>query len=517
MSDPSSPSGPDLTKGVRAADLADGGTIAGLVGDDEVVLVRSGETFFALSAHCTHYSGPLAAGRVVGDTIRCPWHHACFDLRSGSPLGAPAFRPLRVYTTTREGELIRVSADTPSAPTEVKASAEAKSVVIVGGGAAGFFAASELRRLGFPGNVTLVTRDERVPFDKPNLSKDYLAGHAPEEWIPLRGEDEYATEHIELRLRTTVESIDPARAEVVLAGGERLSYDRLILATGSSPRRLEVKTDPAVRVHLLRTWADADEIRAAAVEARNAVIIGSSFIGLETAASLRERGLNVTVVGSETRPLEKVFGGQLADFVRRTHESHGVRFRLGHKPVEIRARAVVLDDGSAEACDLVIAGVGVTPELGLAERAGLTIDGGIVINEFLETSVEHIYAAGDAARFPWRGKSIRVEHWAAAGRQGQAAARNAMGARQPLTTVPFFWSQHYDLTFAYVGHATRTDDVEVFGSLEEHAAAAMYREDGRVSAVVTLFRDDVSLAVEEAMERNADDEVDAIVRRAFGG
>jgi NADPH-dependent 2,4-dienoyl-CoA reductase/sulfur reductase-like enzyme/nitrite reductase/ring-hydroxylating ferredoxin subunit len=517
MDDSPKTSGPDLTKGVRVADLADGGRIAGLVGEDEVVLARSGDEFFALSAHCSHYSGPLAEGLVVGDTIHCPWHHACFSLRTGSALGAPAFRPLRVYKTTRDGDWVRVSAEAPPVPSS-SVTTDAKRIVIVGGGGAGFFAASELRRLGYAGNVTLLTRDEHVPFDKPNLSKDYLAGRAPEEWIPLRSEEEYAAENIELRLRTSVESLDPDGGAVVLASGERLSYDRLILATGASPRRLDVKTDPSVPIHYLRTWGDAEEIRAVTEGARHVVIVGASFIGLETAASLRERGLNVTVIGSDARPLEKVFGRELADFVRRTHESHGVRFRLGRRPVEVRARAVLLDDGSAEACDVVIAGIGVTPELGLAERAGLAVEGGIVVDERLQTSAANIYAAGDVARFPWRGERIRVEHWAAAGRQGQLAARNAMGMHERFTAVPFFWSQHYDLTFAYVGHATHTCDAEIFGSLDEHAAAAVYRENGRITAVVTLFRDDVSLAVEAAMERDAgDDEVYDIVRRGFRG
>lgn len=508
--------GPDLTKGVRAADLADGGTIAGLVGEEEVVLARSGDEFFAVSAHCTHYHGPLAEGAVVGDTIHCPWHHACFSLRTGSALAAPAFRPLRVFTTTRDGELVRVAAEAPPAP-PLPATADARRIVIIGGGAAGFFAASELRRLGFPGSVTLLTREDRLPYDKPNLSKDYLAGRAPEEWIPLRDKAEYEAMGIDLRLGASVESIDTTRAEVRLAGGETLPYDRLILATGASPRRLDVKTDPSARVHYLRTWADADKIRRVTEASRSVVIVGASFIGLETAASLRERDLNVTVVGSEERPLEKVLGGELAGFVRRTHESHGVRFRLGRRPVEIRPHAVILDDGTAEACDVVIAGIGVTPDLGLAEGAGLSIDGGIVVDELLQTSAANVYAAGDVARFPRNGARIRVEHWVAAGRQGQVAARNAMGLREPFTAVPFFWSQHYDLAIAYVGHATRADDVEIFGSLDAHAAAAVYREDGRITAVATLFRDDISRAVEAAMERNADDgEILEVIRSSTG-
>jgi apoptosis-inducing factor 3 len=512
-------SGPDLQQGLRTSELADGAMIAGHVGEDAVLLARRGDEFFALDAFCTHYHAPLADGAMIGDTIRCPWHHACFDLRTGGAVGAPALRPLRTWSVERDGDLVRVTR-TAEAPAKT-AAATNDHIVIVGAGAAGSFAAAELRRIGFGGRVTLLTREERLPYDKPNLSKDYLAGRAQQEWIPLRSEEEYAADRVDLRLRTSVERIDPARGEVHLAGGERIAFDRLILATGASPRRLEIPTAAHARVHYLRTWSDADSLLQSAGDARSAVVIGASFIGLETAASLRERGLSVTVIGAEERPLERVLGREAGDFIRRTHEEHGVRFRLGRHPVEIRAGGVVLDDGSIEQCELVVAGIGVVPDLTLAEQAGLTIDRGIVVNEHLQTSAPNIFAAGDAARFPCRGKSIRVEHWAAAGRQGQSAARNAAGhgepfASVPFASVPFFWSQHYDLVFAYAGHAERADDAQLFGSLADHNAAVVYRDGGRVAAVATLFRDDVSLAVEAAMERGADDDaILEVVRRAF--
>lgn len=510
--------GPDLQKGVSISDLADGAMIAGHVGDDAVVLVRRGDDFFALDAFCTHYHGPLAEGLVVGETIRCPWHHACFDMRSGSAIGAPAMRPLRVYSTVHDGEVVRVVADARESPRSSTAATAPAHIVIIGAGAAGSFAASELRRTGFGGRVTLLTSDERLPFDKPNLSKDYLAGRAQEDWIPLRAESEYADDRVDLRLRTTVDAIDPAQGEVTLGSGERIAFDRLILATGARPRHLDVPTAPEARVFYLRTWADADALRAVAEAPRRAVVIGASFIGLETAASLRERGLDVTVVGAEERPLERVLGREIGDFVRDTHEAHGVRFRLGRRPREIRADAVVLDDGGSVECDFVVAGIGVDAGVTLAERAGLAVDRGIVVNGFLQTSAPNVFAAGDAVRFPdvRSGTSIRIEHWVAAARQGQVAARNAMGRRERFAAVPFFWSQHYDLVFAYVGHAERADDVQMFGSLVAGNAAAVYRDGGRIAAVATLFRDDVSLSVEAAMERGAsDEELLDIVRRAF--
>ncbi|HEV7243135.1 MAG TPA: FAD-dependent oxidoreductase [Thermoanaerobaculia bacterium] len=508
---------PDLEKGVPFGDLADGGMIAGRVGDDEVLLARKGDELFALDAHCTHYHGPLAEGLIVGDTVRCPWHHACFNLRTGSPERAPAMRPLRVFKTVREGDVVRVL---PGGRVETTAATaeEEQHVVIIGAGAAGSFAASELRRIGFGGRVTLLTRESRLPYDRPNLSKDYLAGRAQEDWIPLRSEAEYAEAHVDLRLATVVDRIDAKRSEIHLANGETIAFGALILAPGATPRRLGIPIADGARVHYLRTWEDADAVLASANAARRALVIGASFIGLETAASLRERGLDVTVIGSEDRPLEKVLGREIGDFVRRTHEAHGVRFRLGRRPTEIRTDSVVLDDGSSEPFDLLVAGIGVELDLALAEQAGLTVDRGIVVNELLQTSAENIYAAGDAARFPYEpsGGAIRVEHWVVAGRQGQAAARNAAGRRERFRSIPFFWSQHYDLVFAYVGHAQRADDVQLFGSLDEHNAAAVFRENGRVTAVATLFRDDVSLAVEAAMERgDGDDAILDAVRRAF--
>ncbi|HJQ40043.1 MAG TPA: FAD-dependent oxidoreductase, partial [Thermoanaerobaculia bacterium] len=362
-------------------------------------------------------------------------------------------------------------------------------IVILGAGAAGSFAAAELRRLDFAGKVTLLTREDRPPYDKPNLSKDYLAGKAPAEWIPLLTREEYAERNIDLRLGASVDSIDAPRRELRV-NGETLHYDKLILATGSSPRKL----DTTAPVHYLRTWNDADALRAATEGARKAFIIGASFIGLETAASLRERGIEVTVIGPDEYPLEKVLGRDVGAFIRGLHEKHGVQFVRGRWPVEIPEDAVV------------IAGIGVTPNLELAQQAGLNIDGRVVVDEYLRTSDPHIFAAGDIAS--------RSEHWVHAGRMGQAAARNAMGRRERFAHVPFFWSQHYDLVFAYVGFAAHADDVQLFGSLDETNAAAVYREDGRVTAVVTLFRDDVSLAVEAAMERGESD-ILSIVQRAF--
>jgi len=244
------------------------------------------------------------------------------------------------------------------------------------------------------------------------------------------------------------------------------------------------------------------------------VVIGASFIGLEVAASLRARNVDVVVVAPEARPLERVLGPELGDFVRALHEEHGVRFRLGRKPARIDAGSVTLDDGSAAVADLVVMGVGVRPRLALAEQAGLRLDKGVMVDATLRTSADGVWAAGDIARFfdPRSGRAIRVEHWAVAERQGQHVARAMLGAPDPHAAVPFFWSQHYDVPINYVGHAEGWDSIEVAGSVAGRSCLVAYRQAGRVQAVASIYRDRESLLVEAAMERGDEAAVEALLR-----
>ncbi|MBE7418395.1 MAG: FAD-dependent oxidoreductase [Ideonella sp.] len=499
--------GPDLAAGIAVDRLADGQMLAGHVGDDAVLLARRGGEYFAIGASCSHYHGPLAEGSIVGDTVRCPWHHACFSLRSGEALHAPAIDGVGCWRTAVRGGKVFVLGKAPAAaPRRIEAAGDPpRRIVIVGGGAAGFAAAEMLRRSGYDGSVTMLSEDAAAPVDRPNLSKDYLAGSAPEDWIPLRGDDWYAAQRIELRLGTTVTALDAGAREVVLGSGERLGYDRLLLATGAEPVRLEGSGMELPHVHTLRSLADCRAIIAHAAGARRAVVLGASFIGLEVAAALRTRGLQVHVVAPEQRPMERVLGAQLGDFVRALHEQHGVVFHLGNTASAIDARQVTLNNGATLEAELVVAGVGVRPRLALAERAGLALDRGVVVDATLQTSMPGIYAAGDIARWPDRGSgaAIRVEHWVVAQRQGQTAARNMLGAREAFTAVPFFWSQHYDVPINYVGHAEGWDAIEVEGDIMARDCAVHYKRAGRVLAVATIYRDAQSLAVEAAMEAAA--------------
>lgn len=499
----SAPSGPDLTQGVASADLVDG-KLVGHVGDEEVLLVRSGSRLFAIGAHCTHYHGPLGDGLVVGDSVRCPWHHACFDLRAGEALRAPALSPVDCWKVEERDGRIFVKeklAQTPRRPTLPK-NAPGR-IVIVGGGAAGFAAAEMLRRRGFGGALVMLSDDAAPPVDRPNLSKDHLAGTAPEDWVPLRPDDFYAANGIELRLNAEVAGIDAKAREVILARGEKVPYDRLLLATGAEPVRLSIPGADQPHVHTLRSLADCRAIIEATKGARRALVIGASFIGLEVAASLRTRDIEVHVVAPEARPMERVLGPQLGDFIRGLHDEHGVAFHLEDTVAAIAGKRATLKSGRSLEADLVVVGIGVRPRLRLAEQAGLRLDRGIAVDGYLETSAPGVYAAGDIARWPdpHSGENIRVEHWVVAERQGQAAACNMLGLKERFDSVPFFWSQHYDVPINYVGHAERWDDIAVNGDIKAKDCLLQYRRNGKVLAVASIFRDVESLKAELAMEQ----------------
>jgi NADPH-dependent 2,4-dienoyl-CoA reductase/sulfur reductase-like enzyme/nitrite reductase/ring-hydroxylating ferredoxin subunit len=497
-------SGPDLSAGIATSELGEGKMLLGQAAGEPVLLARQGDTIFAVGAVCTHYSGPLAEGLLAEGAVHCPWHHACFDLRTGAPR-APALNAIPCYEVLREGARVRVGKRLPEpGPPASPAGAPAR-IVVVGAGAAGHTACETLRRAGYRGQLLLIGADTALPVDRPNLSKDYLAGSAPEEWLPLRPREFFDEQGIELALGERAVSVDLTRKQVVVESGRAHGYDRLLLAMGADPVKLDLPGGDLPHVHYLRTLGHSRAIIAAAQSARRAVVIGASFIGLEVAASLRARNLEVHVVGPEAVPLGRVMGDELGGFIRKVHEEHGVVFHLGTRPRAIDATAVMLDNGERLSAELVVIGVGVRPATSLAESAGIAVDRGVLVNEYLQTSAADVFAAGDLARWPDRrsGEHIRVEHWVVAQRQGRTAARNMLGMREKFDAVPFFWSAHYDVGINYVGHASAWDRIQVEGSFDARDATVRYIAGGKTLALATIFRDQESLRFEQELESSS--------------
>jgi NADPH-dependent 2,4-dienoyl-CoA reductase/sulfur reductase-like enzyme len=359
-----------------------------------------------------------------------------------------------------------------------------------------------LRRKGYDRPVTMISADNSAPYDRPNLSKEFLSGAAPEEWMPLRPHDFYTSHHIDLLLNRRVTSIDIGRKQVHLEGGETRDFEALLLATGADPVKIPVPGASDSQLHYLRTFADSRALVEKAQSARQVVIAGASFIGLEVAASLREREIAVHIVAPGRVPIEHVFGPELGRFIQNLHESHGVTFHMGETVARVDGRQVILSGGSKLDADFLALGVGVRPSIALAEQAGLKVDRGVAVNEYLETSAPGIFAAGDIAQWPdpYSGQSIRIEHWVVAERQGQVAARNILGYGERFNAVPFFWTRQFKVSVKYVGHAEKWDNVAIDGSLEKKDCAVTFKLGGRTLAVATVGRDIQSLKAEAAME-----------------
>ncbi|MGP1691686.1 MAG: FAD-dependent oxidoreductase, partial [Giesbergeria sp.] len=373
MSDTPSPlQGDDFSAGISLDRIAEGSMLLGHAHGEALLLSRHGGEWFAVGATCTHYGGPLAEGLVVGDTVRCPWHHAAFSLRTGEALRAPALGGVGCWQVEERAGKVYVTGKRMAGPVaRAEKGGTPESIVIVGGGTAGQAAAETLRREGYAGPVTLLSSDAHLPCDRPNLSKNFLAGSAPAEWLSLRPADFYQEQKIEVRLNTEVVGIDPAQRRLQLADGSHLSYGALLLATGATPVQLDIPGAQLPHVRTLRTQADGEALAKAAEGAKHAVVIGSSFIGLEVAASLRARNIQVHVVGRDGALMEKVLGPRVGAYLKALHEKNGVVFHLGTEPVNIDAHAVTLRNGEKLTADLVVVGVGVRPVLALAEQAGL--------------------------------------------------------------------------------------------------------------------------------------------------
>jgi len=493
-----------------AGELRDGEMKQVAAGETNILLAHVNGKYHAVGATCTHYGAPLAEGALCGERIICPWHHACFNVTTGDLEEPPALDALPRYEVRVENEnvIVRMPEDAPDrrTPPMTKAdtAADARAFVILGGGAAGYAAAQTLREGGFKGRVLMITREDRLPYDRPNLSKDYLQGHAEPGWIPLRP-DEFFTDHdIEVMRGKEVTRVDAQAKTVSFKGGDQLAYDALLVATGGEPRTLPIAGSDLKNVLMLRSFADSDAIIAAAEAAKRAVVIGASFIGMETAASLKTRGLEVTVVAPDQTPFEKTLGAEIGALFQKIHEDNGIQFRLGAKVARIhgngKVEAVELESGERLEADIVVVGIGVKPATNFLVGVHLHKDGGVMVDERLRAA-DGLYAAGDIAWFPsaLTGERQRIEHWRTALQQGWIAARNMAGENIAYNRVPFFWTQQFDSGLVYVGHATGWDEIIFQGDVPAQNFLAFYVKDGRVLAVAGMNHEREMAAIEELM------------------
>jgi NADPH-dependent 2,4-dienoyl-CoA reductase/sulfur reductase-like enzyme/nitrite reductase/ring-hydroxylating ferredoxin subunit len=495
---------------INTSDLRDGEMKEVSSDETRILLARVGERFHAVGAACPHYGAPLVEGALCGTRIVCPWHHACFNVANGDLEEPPALDALVSYDVRVEGGqvIVRVPSEmkerrTPSMATH-ELDADPRQFVILGAGAAGYVAAQTLREEGFRGRILLVTRENRAPYDRPNLSKDYLQGHAEPEWLPLRPEEFFSEHGIEILLEREVNRVDAATKTVVFEGGETLIYDALLVATGGAAVKLNIPGSDLKNICLLRSFSDADSIIEAAGRSRRAVVVGASFIGMEVASALRERGLEVTVVAPSQEPFASTLGAEVGALFRRVHEAHGVRFKLGSIVYGFegthQVEAVLLDSGERIETDMVVVGAGVRPVTQLLEGVALDEHGGVIVDAHLRAA-EGLYAAGDIAAFPdpRTGERTRIEHWRTAQQQGRTAARNMAGRSVEFDGVPFFWTRQFEAGLLYVGHARQWDEVIYRGDLDSQDFLAFYVKDGRVLAVAGMNRDGEMAAAEELM------------------
>lgn len=485
------------------------------VENSQILLSKIADQYYATTAFCTHYGAPLAKGVLCGERIVCPWHNACFNAIAGQQEEPPGLDSLTHFPVRVEGEqvLVKLPSEVPQQRTlEMAGEApevESRTFVVLGAGAAGTAAVERLRQEGFQGKVVLVSAEEKLPYDRTKLSKNYLQGQAESASLSLRSCEFYDCYSIELRFGQAVTEVDALTKTITFADDSQLKFDSLLLATGGSARTLDVSGSELTNIFTIRQPEDVDSILNTVKDAKQAVVIGSSFIGMEAAASLIQQGLKVTVISPSKVPFQKILGDRLGKMFQRVHESKGVKFKFETKATKFtgndRVEYVTLNNGEKVAADLVIMGIGVQPNTRYLKGIKLDEkDHSIQVNSYLQTEITDIYASGDIAQFPYApmDKSTRIEHWRLAAQHGRIAAVNMLDKNKQQEVnqiVPFFWSGQYDLKLRYVGHAEEWNEIKVDGDLEQPEFLAYYLKNDRVMAVAGINRDRDIAAISELM------------------
>ncbi len=478
---------------------------------EEVLIARIGDTYYATASTCPHYGGPLKDGAIVGDKVVCPWHHACFHVPTGTQCEPPGQRNLASFPIRREGKtLVLTLPDTiiphPEPEMADMDPAVDQTIVIVGGGAAGMHAAQELRVQGFQGRVFIISEVMHPPHDRTVLSKAYLHRDDTHSRLTMQQASFFSAHRVALWLNKRVSFIDSLSKRLYFDDGAYFDADAIIITTGAVPRALKVEGHSLKGVFTLRDTPDADALRAYLQGRDKVVVVGSGFIGMEAAASLRQDGLDVTVVSRDAVPLSNVLGGVVGRRILREHEKNGVRFLGGQVVTAIRGEGhvqeVVLSGGETLSADAVLVAIGVRPATTGVHGVNKDRTGGIMVDATMRAA-EGVFAAGDVATFlrARAAEPVRIEHWRVAAQQGRIAAKSALGQHATFTDVPFFWTVHFDLYLRYVGHADAREEIIVDGDVEEGDFIAYYVHEGLVQAACGVGRDAEMAALQELMRR----------------
>ncbi len=491
-----------MTLNFKTSDVTDGGMHTFEVGDQKVLVTRDGDDFHAFDALCPHAGADLGEGVRCGSRIVCPWHHATFHAGDGSLIEPPALEGLKQYRVKSDGESLSVDLDDEIKAPTPEPSYEDHHTVIIGGGASGFMAAQTLRHGGYAGKITMLTAENRAPYDRTALSKAYLSGKKAADKLALGGPDWAQENKIDLREGVKVTQLDRDARKVHL-DGDSLGFDAVIVATGATPNTLKIPGAELDGQYQLRSFGNAQALKDAA-QGKNIVVIGSSFIGLEAASSLIEGAASVTVIGQEAEIMSRALTPKVGRAIRKLHEDKGVKFHLKAEVEAIegsgKAEAVRLKSGESIKADLVLLGIGVKPNSDLLSDLA-NKKGAVPVDAHL-LAAPNVYAVGDIALAPTVLGEMRVEHWRVALQEGMTAAQSILkfANLEPMDRrVPFFWTQQYGKSLRYVGHAENLDDTHIWGNPDELKFIEFAFKDGQAVAASGMGMDKDLAAFEELL------------------